>query len=127
MLTPADGDLTRLLKRSSNANGLGEHGRVYVDLRILEATRRLIDEYPQWRIPEMNRELGDEPGAGERATHPAALDDITQEMSKEWQEHAIRVRGEQIADVTAGLSHMDFALAVLPIYRIPEAEMRLHS
>ena len=96
VLTPPGGDLAPLLQRTPNANGLGEHGGVYVDLRILEATRRLIDEYPQWRIPEMNRLLV------EGATHPAALDAITQEMSKEWQEHAIRVKGEQIADVMAG-------------------------
>ena len=96
VLTPPDGDLVPLLQRSSNANGLGEHGGVYVDLRILEATRRLIDEYPQWRIPEMNRELV------ERATHPAALEAIVQEMGERWQEHAIRVKGEQLADVMAG-------------------------
>ena len=35
---------------------------------------------------------------------------------------AAEVKGQ----VTTGLSHMDFALAVLPIYRIPEATMRLH-
>ena len=27
----------------------------------------------------------------------------------------------------SGLSHMDFSLVVLPIYRIPEATMQLHS
>ena len=96
VLTPPAGDLAPLLQRTANANGLGEHGGVYVDLRILEVTRRLIDEYPQWRIPEMNRLLV------ERATHPDALDDITQEMGEGWQEHAIRVKGEQIADVMAG-------------------------
>ena len=96
VLTPSAGDLARLLQRTANANGLGEHGGVYVDLRILEATRRLIDEYSQWRIPEMNRELV------ERATHPAALDAITQEMGEGWPEHAIRVKGERIADVMAG-------------------------
>jgi len=96
VLTPPDGDLAPLLQRTPNANGLGEHGGVYVDLRILEATRRLIDEYPQWRIPEMNRDLV------ERATHPAALEAIAQEMGEQWQEHAIRVKGEQIADVMAG-------------------------
>ena len=44
----------------------------------------------------MNRELV------ERATHPAALEAIVQEMGERWQKHAISVRGEQIADVTAG-------------------------
>ena len=96
VLTPPAGDLAPLLQRMPNANGLGEHGGVYVDLRILEATRRLIDEYPQWRIPEMNRLLV------ERETHPAALEAIAQEMGEQWQEHAISLRGEQIPDVTAG-------------------------
>ena len=93
VLTPADGELGPLLQRTANANGLGEHGRVYVDLRILEATRRLIDEYPQWRIPKMNRELV------ERATHPAALEAIVPEMGDaRWREHAIRVKGGQLGD-----------------------------
>ena len=96
VLTPADGDLARLLKRTPNANGLGEHGGVYVDLRILEATRRLIDKYPQWSIPEMNRKLV------ERAMHPAALEAVTQEMGEGWPAHASSVRGTQIADVSAG-------------------------
>ena len=94
VLTPADGELAPLLATGGQyANGLGEHGRVYVDLRILEATRRLIGEYPQWRIPEMNRELV------ERATHPAALEAIVPEMGDaQWREHAIRVKGGRLGD-----------------------------
>ena len=105
VLTPTDNDLAPLLKRSSNANGLGEYGGVYVDLRILEATRRLIGEYPQWRIPEQNRELV------ERATHPAALDAIAQQMGEGWPAHAISVKGQQIADFMAG------GRAVIPFNR----------
>lgn len=96
VLTPPDNDLSSLLENTPTANGLGTHGRVYEDLRILEATRRLIDEYPQWRIPEMNRRLV------ERATHRQALDQITQEMGDDWMAHANEVDGAQLADRATG-------------------------
>lgn len=86
-LTPSDGDLSPLL--SKTVNGLGT---VYKDLRILEATRRLIHENPEWRIPEMNRRLV------ERATHPTALEAITAELGDDWRVHANEVEGELIAD-----------------------------
>ena len=92
VLAPDEGDLSPLLERGSNRNGLGPYGVVYEDLRILEATRRLIAEYPEWNIPDMNRELV------EHATHSEALDAITQEMGEKWQEHAIEIEGENIAE-----------------------------
>lgn len=92
VLMPGDGDLSPLLKRSPNTNGLGPHGFVYEDLRILEATRRLISEYREWRIPEMNRLLV------ERATHPQALESIVKEMDEDWQAHANELLGGQIAE-----------------------------
>ncbi len=97
VLTPEGDDLSPLLKPGPNRNGLGPHGYVYKDLRILEATRRLIDEYPQWTIPGMNRELV------ERATHPEALEAIARELGEDWQVHAINIEGEILADFqTAG-------------------------
>ncbi len=92
VLTLPDNDLAPLLKPTSTANGLGPHGHVYEDVRILEATRRLINEYPLWRIPEMNRELV------ERATHPQALKAITQELGEDWQAHAQTIQGGKIGD-----------------------------
>ena len=92
MLTPTDGDLSPLLQSGRNANGLGPHGYVYRSLHMLEATRRLIDAHPQWRIPAMNRELV------ERATHPQALAVITDELGDEWRQHANDVAGGHIAD-----------------------------
>ncbi len=100
VLTPPEGDLSPLLSRRPDANGLGPHGGVYRNLHILEATRRLIDEYPQWRIPEMNRELV------EQATHPAALERITAELGDAWREHAISTEGGYIADVQTARSHV---------------------
>ena len=93
VLTPGD-DLSPLLNRrpGQDPNGLGPRGGVYRSLHILEATRRLLAEYPQWRIPAMNRELV------ERATHRAALDKITQELGAEWDAHAKDTEGGHIAD-----------------------------
>ena len=92
VLTPEGDDLSSLLKSGTEANGLGPHGGVYEDLRILEATRRLIAERPEWRIPEMNRELV------ERATHPAALEAIVQELDGEWRAHGVQIDGADIGD-----------------------------
>ena len=98
VLTPGD-DLSPLLAAGQNANGLGPHGGVYRNLHVLEATRRLVDEYPQWRIPEMNRELV------ERATHPEALDAITAELGDAWKDHAISTEGGHIADMQTARGH----------------------
>ncbi len=92
VLTPHDNDLSPLLESTRTANGLGPHGHVYEDLRMLEATRRLIDEYPEWRIPEMNRLLV------EQVTHPHALDDITRGLGEDWQAHALVIQGGEIGD-----------------------------
>ena len=94
VLTPPGEDLSALLTNKGNANGLG--GFVYPDLRVLEATRRLIAEHAAartpWRIPEMNRELV------ERTTHPDALHGLVEQMGKEWRIHANEVEGTDIAD-----------------------------
>jgi CRISPR-associated endonuclease/helicase Cas3 len=93
VLNPPGEDLSALLTKRGNANGLG--GFVYPDLRVLEATRRLTDKAAAgtpWRIPEMNRELV------ERTTHPDALHEIVEQMGKEWRIHANEVEGTEIAD-----------------------------
>ena len=96
VLVPADADLSPFLTRRQDANGLGPNGLVYEDLRILEATKRLIDEHEaaglHWTIPQMNRKLV------ERATHPDALNAITAEMGDDWTEHAKKIEGVFIAD-----------------------------
>ena len=99
VMTPPGGDLSPLLSSGSAANGLGPHGKVYNDLRVLEATRRLIGEYGEWDIPAMNRLLV------ENATHPARLDAITQEMGDDWAANSIGVEGEKIADAQLARLH----------------------
>ena len=92
VLTPDGADLSPLLTRRPDANGLGPHGYVYEDLRVLQATRRLIAEYREWRIPQMNRRLV------ERATHPEALEAIVRELGDEWRVHANSVTGGMLAE-----------------------------
>ena len=98
VLTPESADLSPLLEKGGvNRHGLGPQGKVYEDVRVLEATRRLITEHPEWRIPAMNRELV------ERATHPEALKAIVKQMGDKWREHANSVEGGELADgLTAG-------------------------
>lgn len=91
VLTLEGEELSPLLKRGADANGLGPHGGVYRDLRILEATRRLIIKNPEWRIPEMNRELV------EGATHPEALS-VIEELGEDWKSHGLEIQGEAIGD-----------------------------
>ena len=93
VLTPGSADLSPLLQGGTNRTGLGPHGFVYKDLRVLEATRRLIAEFPEWSIPDMNRQLV------ERATHPAELEAIVQEMGDDWRVHALSLEGEILSDV----------------------------
>ena len=92
VLTPDGADLSPLLTRLPDANGLGPYGYVYGDLRVLEATRRLIAEYGEWHIPEVNRMLV------ERATHPEALEAIVQELGDDWRVHANNVTGGMLAE-----------------------------
>ena len=96
VLTPPDNDLAPLLKSGQMSNGLGPKGYVYEDLRILEATRRLIGEHPEWRIPDMNRLLV------ECATHPKRLEAIAKEMGEDWEVHGNEISVVKSVDENAG-------------------------
>jgi CRISPR-associated endonuclease/helicase Cas3 len=89
VLTPAGNNLAPLLKRTRN--GLGrfhQGGGVYPDLRIIEATKRLIEALPSRQIPQDNRFLV------EHATHPDALQAIEKDLGLQWQEHGQKIEGE---------------------------------
>jgi CRISPR-associated endonuclease/helicase Cas3 len=86
MATPADRDLTPFLRRG--AHGLGS---VYPDLRVVEATWRLLGELSEFTIPAMNRELV------EKATHPDALAAIEASLGRAWVELGQRIVGETAA------------------------------
>lgn len=89
VLVPAGHSLEGCLKKSRY--GLGRFhngGGIYIDLRILEATRRLISGAQNHLIPQDNRELV------ERATHPEVLAGLEKELGVDWATHGQNVDGE---------------------------------
>lgn len=104
VLTPPGHDLAPLLQRQRH--GLGPirlknqpMGGVYLDLRTLEATRRLIAAAPTRSIPADNRVLV------EQATHGEALDAIAQEMGETWEQFGKEVDGLRNATGTLANLH----------------------
>ena len=79
--------------------GMSDRGGIYVDLVGLEATRRLILAQATWTIPAMNRMLV------ERATHPAMLRQLAEELGERWVSHASRVFGLRAAGAGVARNH----------------------
>ncbi len=114
VLTPAGHDLRPLLQRQSH--GLGPirikgqpMGGVYPDLRVLEATRRLVNADATRNIPADNRVLV------EQATHGEALDAIAQEMGADWVTFGMDVDGGRdaagrMANIQALAYEAEFAM-----------------
>lgn len=127
VLTPPGHDLTPLLARQRH--GLGPiriQGQpmagVYVDLRVLEATRRLIAAAPVRHIPADNRMLV------ECSTHPEALDAIAREMGPAWQTFGQDYEGALAATKTvANLHALAFDKAFDAFTVQPEGESRVGS
>jgi CRISPR-associated endonuclease/helicase Cas3 len=71
---------------AKNHHGLGF---VYPDLRILEATWRLVEKYSEWHVPAMNRHLV------ERSLHSSILDEIANQGGARWRAHSNQVVGAQ--------------------------------
>ncbi len=124
ILAPTAGDLAPLLTRSRH--GLGPIRRkdmdgVYVDVRSLEATRRLIDAQPTRHIPGDNRMLV------EQATHGEALDAIASELGPEWQDFGTQYEGAVGARASvARLQALPYAEAYYP-GSFPEDEHKIGS
>lgn len=100
VLTPKNNDLTPMLSHA--AHGLGrfrDGGGVYPDLRIIEATHRLIVEHPNIQVPRDNRLLV------EGATHPDQLQVIQQEMGDAWEQLGQQIEGDTGAQRTIGYLH----------------------
>ncbi|HRD98751.1 MAG TPA: CRISPR-associated helicase Cas3' [Rubrivivax sp.] len=104
VLTPPGHDLAPLLQRQSH--GLGPirmrnepMAGVYVDLRVLEATRRLVMAQPMRQLPADNRVLV------EQATHPEALDAIARELGDAWQRFGMEYEGALAANQAVANLH----------------------
>lgn len=101
VLTPTHHDLSPMLTRP--AHGLGrfrDGGGIYPDLRVIEATRRLIVEQPEIQIPADNRRLV------EGATHPARLEEIEKLQGYAWTEHGQQIAGDSGANRTIANLHV---------------------
>ncbi|MFW6028443.1 MAG: CRISPR-associated helicase Cas3', partial [bacterium] len=95
ILSPRHHNLAPMLTRPAHGLGLfSSGGGVYPDLRIIEATRRLIERYPVIDIPADNRKLV------EGATHPDRLADIESTMGEPWKNHGCQILGGTIASRT---------------------------
>ena len=89
VLVPRLRDLGVLLNEHGKARHHHGLGSVYSDLRILEATWRLIEQHQDWLIPKMNRMLV------EQSVHSEALHALTAEMGGRWLEHAMQTIGAE--------------------------------
>ncbi|SAK77512.1 CRISPR-associated endonuclease/helicase Cas3 [Caballeronia catudaia] len=100
VLVPENGSFDAYLDRPRNGLGrLRNGGGVYPDLRMIEATRRLIDEQTEREIPRDNRALV------ERATHPECLDAIADELGAAWKHLARQLDGGKSAERVVARLH----------------------
>jgi CRISPR-associated endonuclease/helicase Cas3 len=100
VLIPRSASFDACLERPRSGLGnLRNGGGVYPDLRMIEATRRLIDAQPERQIPRDNRVLV------ERATHPHCLDAIANELGAAWQQMAQQLDGGKSAERVVARMH----------------------
>lgn len=100
ILTPARHDLNPLIVQSQHGLGMFHNGGgVYTDLRVLEATRALLDERSVISIPADNRYLV------EAATHPDKLHSIQEKQGDAWQIFGQKIEGGTNAKKTIGHLH----------------------
>jgi CRISPR-associated endonuclease/helicase Cas3 len=103
VIVPAERDLSKVIAQKGQGRGRarGERGlgTVYPDLRILEATWRLLERTPVLKLPRMNRKLV------EAATHPERLDRLVAKLGDVWAGHANRMEGARIAE--GGLANLN--------------------
>jgi CRISPR-associated endonuclease/helicase Cas3 len=92
VLLPEEEDFGKFILKDGGAPW-GPHGfgRVYPDLRVLEATRRLCAR-GVFEIPSDNRMLV------EKATHPTALSSLVSELGPLWKTHSNYIRGNASLD-----------------------------
>jgi len=120
VLTPVGKSLEEYIEKPRNGLGRRENGSgVYTDLRMIEATRRLIDEAPYRVIPRDNRLLV------ERATHPDCLLTIENELGPKWKKHGQELEGGQGAERSlARTQALDYSKP-FPDVPFPDDERRI--
>ena len=96
VITPEERDLGTIINRDGQVwKGKLGLGTVYQDLRILEATWRVLEseDLSEWNIPEDNRKLV------ERSMHPAILESLVNEQDGAWEAHQQHIEGQEFADM----------------------------
>ncbi len=91
VLLPESRDLGRFLGCDGEARGPHGIGRVYPDLRVLEATLRLVESTGMVSIPDDSRLWV------ESTTHPEALRAITSARDDAWRKHEQTIEGQSSA------------------------------
>lgn len=91
VLVPGERDLTGRIRPSGEAGGRHGLGSVYRDLRIIEATWRVLETLPDVEIPRDNRRLV------EGALHPDVLGAL-ERSAEPWSRHGRKVEGQGLAE-----------------------------
>jgi CRISPR-associated endonuclease/helicase Cas3 len=93
VLTPVSRDLTpAITKEGKGWKGPHGLGTVYRDLRMVEASWRVLEASDMWSIPDDNRHLVED------ATHPAVLRAIVGNGDDRWVAHQKHIMGQDYAD-----------------------------
>lgn len=126
VLTPEKGLAPLLAPAFDNGLGAwrerdGTLGGIYIDLSILELTRRLVVDHAAWTIPDMNRFLV------ESATHQSCVEALHQELGKAWATHYDKVAG--LAMARSGAARMGLLPVNEPFedLRFPPDEMKIRT
>ena len=125
VLVPAAG-LEGGLEGGLMGHGLGfrptSSGGIYRNVLGLEATRRLVDEHHEWRIPQMNRKLV------EGATNPRALRRLAEELGGAWIDHEGRNYGIHAAEANEAAGHaLDRSRPFDDDFQFPELDERVRT
>lgn len=101
ILTPADRDLTGVIRSGRGHHGVG--GMVYENVLAIEATWRTLESHPVVTIPHDNRFLV------EHGTDPQRLEQLASHLGPDWQAHWQQIEGRGFAhDREAEISALDW-------------------
>jgi len=122
LFVPTEPELTTFI--GANGEGQGRHGlgRVYRDLRTVQATWDLLRDEAELSIPADNRR------AVELCTHPETLESLVAKRGEAWELHQRQVHGVRAADqgiATLNLVSWDQPFGDLEFPRDRQAPTRL--